>query len=62
MWQLRLYNYNKTAQYGTWENFGGGKIGEFGKLWALHQYFTGQLFHYRITKLFQLLKHEVLTF
>ena len=52
----------KYSIYHTRKNFEGGKIGEFGKLWALHQYFTRQLFRYRITKLFQLLKHEALTF
>ena len=32
------------ANTGTWENFGVGKIGEFGELWDLRQYFTSQLF------------------
>ena len=38
------YSSGGIATHRTWENFGVGKIGEFGELWAIRQYFTRQLF------------------
>ena len=39
----RLGCYVYKEAYRTWENFGVGKICEFGESWALRQYFTRQL-------------------
>ena len=43
--------YVHVKLYRTWENFGVGKIGEFGESLALRQYFTRQLLLFRIFQL-----------